>query len=101
MIEIKKKKDDGYEFKLKTEEGSTLLKSVKFPNKGQAKIAVKKLVDLKEIDCIYERKTNYEGKFLFDLKNTVGQLIGHSQLYNSEAGMENGMKNLKEELQRL
>ncbi len=44
---------------------------------------------------VFERKTDYNGKFLFILKNSEGKVLGNSMLYNSEAGMENGIKNLK------
>jgi len=43
----------------------------------------------------FERKTNHKGEFQFSLKDSDGKIIGHSQNYNSEAGMENGIKNLR------
>ncbi|MGB5667196.1 MAG: YegP family protein, partial [Maribacter sp.] len=39
--------------------------------------------------------------FLFSLKNNGGQIIGISELYSSEAGMENGIKNLKNRIASL
>ncbi len=49
----------------------------------------------------FERKTNTEGKFHFSLKDDDGRIIGHSEPYDSEAGMENGIKNLQEKIQSL
>ena len=95
MIELKKEGVDRYRFDLKTHEGHVLLKSVEFPNK---KVATNTIKELGGLDNTIERKTNYDGKFLFNLKNHVGELIGHSQLYNSEAGMENAIKNTKKVL---
>ena len=44
---------------------------------------------------VFERKTDYNGKLLFTLTNSEGKSLGKSMLYSSEAGMENGIKNLK------
>jgi hypothetical protein len=101
MIEIKKKDSDRYSFKLKTIGGHTLLNSVDYNNKEDAQKTIKTLGRLTETGIRFERKTNYDGMFLFYLKNSRGQLIGNSQLYSSEAGMENGINYLKKELHRL
>jgi uncharacterized protein len=95
MIEIKKEDANTYRFDLKAQGGHTLLKSVEFPSKDKVKETVKYLGSLNESQAIFERKTNHEGKFLFNLKSPAGLLIGQSLLYDSEAGMENGIKNLK------
>ncbi len=46
----------------------------------------------------FERKTNHSGAFMFSLKDENGKIVGYSQCYNSEAGMENGIKNLKNKI---
>lgn len=43
----------------------------------------------------FERKTAANGKFHFNLKAGNGQIIGSSQMYASEAGMENGIDSVK------
>ena len=45
-------------------------------------------------DC-WERKTAKNGKFHFNLKSTNGQIVGSSQMYASEAGMNNGIESVK------
>lgn len=95
MIDIKKEGQHTYKFELKSQGGHTLLKSVEFPNKDEVKRTVKYLGSLNESQAIFERKTNHDGKFLFNLKSPDGLLIGQSLLYDSEAGLENGIKNLK------
>ena len=95
MIDIKKKGTGMFSFDLKTRGGHTLLKSVEFTDEQEAQSIVKSLNPLSENSIKFERKTNHDGMFLFNLKNSGGKMIGHSQLYNSEAGMENGIKNLK------
>ena len=98
MIEIKKKGTDNYSFKLKTQSGHTLLRSVEYKNKEEIQQTVKDL-NASNMNMIrFERKTNHEGLFLFDIKNSSGQLIGHSSYYTSEAGLENGIKNLQKRI---
>jgi len=101
MIEIKKDKANTYRFNLKTQGGQTLLKSVVFTNKDEIKKTVKDLNLIRESPAVFERKTNFDGKFLFSLKNNGGRIIGISGLYSSEAGMENGIKNLKNRIASL
>ncbi len=95
MIEIKKQKGSMYLFNLKTKNGHVLLKSMLFNSKTELKKTIKNLSPLIEKQSVFERRTNNEGKFLFNLKNKEGIIIGSSKLYSSEAGMENGIKNLK------
>ncbi|WP_273567066.1 YegP family protein [Maribacter halichondriae] len=94
MIEIKQIKDNGFGFSLKAENGGNLLNSVPFANKDEIKRTVRRLTNIDDTRNIFERKTNHEGKFLFNVKDENGKLIGHSELYTSEAGMENGIKNV-------
>jgi len=95
MIEIKKRDSGKFSFDLKTQGGHTLLKSVDFTDQQEAQNIVKSLNQVRANGIRFERKTNHDGMFLFNLKNSRGKLIGQSMLYNSEAGMENGITNLK------
>ena len=101
MIEIKRHKGNGYIFSLKAEDGGNLLRSVSFTNKDDIKKTVAELQTIKDAQNVFERKTNHEGKFLFSLKNSNGELIGRSELYSSEAGMENGIKNVRNRITSL
>jgi len=101
MIEIKKRGAGKFSFNLKTQSGHTLLKSVEFADEDEVQKTVKSLNPLIDNSIRFERKTNHDGLFLFSLKNVNGQVIGHSQLYNSEAGMENGIKNLSKRISSL
>lgn len=94
MIEIRKGSSNDYSFVLKAESGHPLLTSVVYSNKETAENAVSSLHAVQRSRNTFERKTNHSGKFLFNLKNNSGELLGTSQLYQSEAGMENGIKNL-------
>jgi len=101
MIEIKQIEGNGYGFSLTTKDGSNLLNSVSFSTQEEIKKTVKQLTATKASRNIFERKTNHEGKFLFNVKDEDGRLIGHSELYSSEAGMENGIKNVQNRISYL
>lgn len=94
MIEIKNNTSNEYSFTLKSESGQVLLNSVAFSSKETVKEAISSLKIVLKSRNTFERKTNHNGKFLFSLKNNNGVLVGHSLIYQSEAGMENGIKNL-------
>ena len=101
MIEIKKANNDTYLFYLKTSDGQTLLESISFESKDEIETTVSELSPLADSHGTIERKTNYKGDFLFNLKDKSGRIIGNSQLYSSEAGMENGIRNLKRRIASL
>ena len=98
MIEIKETVSEGYEFLVKSESGKILLKSIPFKDEQAISKTVQRLGKADSPLKRYERKTNLNGQFLFELKNEKGKIIGSSGLYNSEAGMENGIKNLNNQL---
>jgi uncharacterized protein YegP (UPF0339 family) len=96
MVEIYNKNKGTYAFSLKSSAGRTLLTSVNFSTAEDIK---ETLASFKQSgNYHFERRTNHKGLFLFELKNNQGQVIGQSNLYRSEAGMENGIKNLKQSL---
>lgn len=101
MIEIVREKEDDYKFTLKAESGNVLLHSVLFKNEDDINRIVKSLNIIQHRRSVFERMTNHSGDFLFNLKNLNGQVIGTSQSYGSEAGMENGIKNLKKRIMYL
>lgn len=101
MIEIEKTRDSEYHFRLKSESGHVLLKSVRFNDKKEVEKIIRGLTGIQNKHHAFERKTDHNGKFLFNLKAENGQLLGSSQRYSSEAGMENGIKNLKNSIKRL
>jgi uncharacterized protein YegP (UPF0339 family) len=101
VIKIHNDTDDSFRFDLRTENGDTLLKSVNFSDKLEMDKTLRKLETMPLTRNRFERKTNTDGKFLFVLKDDDGQAIGHSGPYDSEAGMENGIKNLREQIKAL
>ncbi len=101
MIKIHTDTDNSIRFSLKTENGSTLLKSIPFSDKFEMDKVLGKLDTAPLTRNHFERKTNTDGKFLFSLNDDEGHTVGHSEPYDSEAGMENGIKDLREQIKLL
>ncbi len=101
MIEIKKEGEGSYHFNLKTHDGNQLLRSVNFGSREEIDGIVSQLPALLEDHMVFERQTDHDGRFRFQLKDATGKPLGNSQLYHSEAGMENGIKNLRNRISSL
>ncbi|MEO9892887.1 YegP family protein [Aurantibacter sp.] len=87
--------ESGYTFKIQAESEEALMESMVFSTKEEVTHIINALTNSPITQFTFERKTNNSGKFLFNVKDSSGRLVGTSQLYNSEAGMQNGIKNLK------
>ena len=98
MIKLQKKETGGYEFSVHAPSGSPLMKSIDFTTKDDAEKVIVELPKTVITRTNFERKTEKGGQFVFCLKSNHGNLIGKSGTYSSEAGMENGIKNLKESI---
>ncbi len=101
MIDIKKEDKNRYRFFVTSEEGNPLLKSIAFSTKKELKTTVSKLSPLMRKPYVFERKTNHTGKFHFTLKDISGSVIGTSNAYTSEAGMENGITHVRNRIKSL
>ncbi|MGD1946631.1 MAG: YegP family protein [Croceivirga sp.] len=94
MVEIIKTKSGNFQLDIKADSGKTLLKSISFNTEVEATTALRQTI----ANPLFERKTNHQGKFVISLKTKSGLSIGTSNTYSSEAGMENGIKNLMKSL---
>ncbi len=96
MFEIfKSDKNQKFYFNLKAKNGQIILSSQAYADKNGAKNGIDSVQKNCDDDSKYERKTAANGKFHFNLKAGNGQIIGSSQMYASEAGMENGIESVK------
>jgi len=96
MFELKNKEGSSYHFTLKAKNGQVILSSEVYNSKAAAVNGIASVQKNASEDGRYERKTAKNGKFFFNLKATNGQVIGSSQMYSSESGMENGINSVKE-----
>ncbi|WP_025743465.1 YegP family protein [Aquimarina pacifica] len=96
MFELKNKEGSNYHFTLKAKNGQVILSSEVYNSKSAAENGIESIKKNAQEDGRYERKTSKDGKFYFNLKAGNGQIIGSSQMYSSESGMENGINSVKE-----
>lgn len=94
MIELITKNENKYQFCVKSRSGEVLLTSKSFNSKTEIQQSLTEFGDKLTQNQI-ERKTIANGKFQFELKSTQGKILGTSNPYLSEAGMENGIKNVE------
>lgn len=93
MIEVAKDGKGNCRFVIRSLEGHALLESVSYADSGQLQQVMDHLRPWAQNPAFVERKTDHLGRFHFCLREPDGNLIGNSQFYRSEAGMENGIKN--------
>ncbi|MEM9687675.1 MAG: YegP family protein [Bacteroidota bacterium] len=95
MFELKKNDKGNYYFNLKAKNGQIILTSEMYNSKSAAENGIDSVKHNSPDDNRYERKIASNDKSYFNLKASNGQVIGKSQMYASEAGMENGIESVK------
>lgn len=96
MFELKQKEgSDGFHFVLKAKNGQVIISSQVYKSKSGAVNGIESIKTNCSNDDLFERKTAKNGKVFFNLKSTNGQIIGSSQMYAGESGMENGIESIK------
>lgn len=92
----KKTGNDGqYYFNLKADNGQIILSSEGYTTTAARENGIESVRKNSGDDARYERQTSTNGKFYFNLKAANGQVIGKSQMYESESGRENGIASVK------
>lgn len=94
-FEITKRKNGEFQFNLKAGNGQVILTSEGYVSKDSCKNGIESVKKNGAIDERYERKTATNGKPFFNLKATNGQVIGVSEMYESESARENGIASVK------
>ncbi|GHC52285.1 YegP family protein [Ulvibacter litoralis] len=94
MFELKKN-EDKYHFVLKASNGQVILSSQMYASKASATNGIESVKKNCADDARFERKTAKNGKFHFNITSTNGQIVGSSQMYASESGMNNGIESVK------
>ena len=92
---ISKRKNGEFQFNLKAGNGQTILASEGYSAKSSCENGIESVKKNAAEDSNYERKNSSSGKFHFNLKAGNGQVIGSSEMYESAAGMENGIESVK------
>ncbi len=92
---IGKRSNGDFQFNLKAGNGQVILASQGYADKGGCKNGIESVKTNAPDDGRYERKTSSNGKPFFNLLAANGQVIGSSEMYESEAGRENGIESVK------
>lgn len=92
---ITKRKNDEFQFNLKAGNGQVILASEGYTTKTSCDNGIASVRKNAPDDSKYDRKTSANNKFYFNLKAGNGQIIGTSEMYESESSRENGVASVK------
>lgn len=99
-FEITKRKNGEFQFNLKAGNGEIILTSEGYTTKVNCKSGIESVRKNSQDEKNFDKKTSKDNRFYFNLKAANGQVIGSSEMYNSEAAMNKGiisvMKNAPE-----
>jgi len=84
-----------FQFNLKADNGQVILNSEGYSSKSGCTNGIESMRNNAGDDGRYERKTSTNGKFYFALKAGNSQVIGSSQMYETEASRDNGIESVK------
>lgn len=94
-FEITKRKNGEFQFNLKASNGQIILTSEGYVQLQGCENGIESVKRNSQVDARFEKKTSTNEKFYFNLKATNGQVIGSSQMYESEASRDNGIESVK------
>jgi uncharacterized protein YegP (UPF0339 family) len=92
---ITKRTNGEFQFNLKAGNGQTILASEGYKTKTNCENGIASVRTNSKDDSKFDRKTSTNGKPYFNLKATNGQIIGKSEMYESEALRDNGIESVK------
>lgn len=94
-FELSKSKDSQFKFVLKAANSEIILTSELYKTKGSAENGIASVRANCATEARYELKNSKNGKFFFNLKAANHQIIGTSEMYESEAAREVGIASVK------
>ena len=94
-FELKTAANGKFHFNLKAGNGQIILSSEMYESKAAAENGIESVKKNAGDDARYERKTASSGKPFFSLKASNGQVIGSSEMYESESARDNGIESVK------
>jgi uncharacterized protein len=92
---ITKRSNGEFQFNLKAGNGQVILTSEGYSNKSGCENGIESVRTNAPNDDRYDRLISKNDKPYFVLKAGNGQVIGTSEMYESAAGMENGIESVK------
>lgn len=95
-FELKQAKNEEFYFNLLNEDGKVILTSEMYKTKASAENGIESVQKNAPDDARYERLTSANGKPYFVLKAGNHQIIGQSQMYDSEDKRELSIEQAKQ-----
>jgi uncharacterized protein YegP (UPF0339 family) len=94
-FELKPASGGQFMFNLKAPNGQVILTSENYTTKASAQNGIASVRANAPSDARYERKKSVRNEPYFDLKAANGEKLGRSEMYSSDAAMENGIASVK------
>lgn len=85
-----------FQFNLQAGNGQTILSSEGYSSKAACQNGIDSVKTNSQDDTKFEKLIASNGKVYFNLKAANGQIIGTSEMYESEGGRDNGIASVKE-----
>lgn len=95
MFEIYQDKKEEFRFRLKAKNGQNILASEGYTTKQACMTGIESVKKNSQDDSKFKLKETEKGKWHFNLVAGNGQVVGTSQLYESENGAKNGIESVK------
>ncbi|MCL6713760.1 YegP family protein [Pseudoxanthomonas sp. z9] len=92
---IGKRSNGDFQFNLKAGNGQVILSSQGYADKSGCRNGIDSVKKNSTDDGRYERKLSTNNKFYFNLLAGNGQVIGTSEMYESESSRDNGIGSVK------
>ena len=92
---VRRRLNGDFQFSLKAGNGEIILTSQGYSTKESCGRGVESVRLNSQNDERYERRQASNGNYFFVLKAANGEIIGTSEMYISQAGMENGITSVK------
>lgn len=83
-----------YRFRLKAKNGQNILASQGYAQKSGCQNGIESVKKNSQDESMFELKQSGNDKWMFNLKASNGQVIGTSQMYESESGAKNGIQSV-------
>ncbi|NDV64778.1 YegP family protein [Bacteroides sp. 224] len=90
-FEITKRKNGEFQFNLKASNGEIILTSEGYKAKVSCKNGIESVKVNSQNAEHFDKKVSSNGKFYFNLIASNGQVVGTSEMYESESGRNNGI----------
>lgn len=95
MFEVYKDKAGEFRFRLKAKNGQNILGSEGYTQKANCLNGIESVRKNSQDDSRFELKETSNGKWVFNLKASNGQVVGTSQTYTNEASAKSGIKSVQ------